>query len=222
MIKIVGISGSRVKDGNMDAFLKRAMSRLEKHEDAAGEVIGLADKTINGCIHCNWCVRNQAEGKFCTHDDDMGIVYSAILDADGFIIASPAHFGRLSGITANTIDRLRVFVHGNHYKLRLRNKIGGAMAISYFRGGGIETTLQSINILFLTLQMIIAVPGGHHRYQLGAGAFTTREGKGRFEKEVRHIVLEDDYGVSSAEGLVDRMVELARIFKAGQAALQVG
>jgi multimeric flavodoxin WrbA len=152
----------------------------------------------------------------------MGIVYNAALDADGIIIASPAHFGRLSGMTANMIDRMRVFVHGNHYKARFRNKIGGAMAIAYFRGGGIETTLQSINVHFSAVQMIIATPDGHNRYQLGAGAFTTREGKGRFEKEIRHMVLEDDYGVASAEGLVDRMVDLARIVKAGQAALNAG
>jgi hypothetical protein len=49
--------------------------------------------------------------------------------------------------------------------------------------------------------------------------FTTREGKDRFEKEPRHLVLEDEYGVTSAGMLVDRMVELARIFKAGQEAL---
>jgi multimeric flavodoxin WrbA len=220
MIKLIGISGSRVKDGNMDAFLNRALSRLDRHEDATGEMISLADKTINGCIHCNWCVRKQSEGKFCAHEDDMGVVYNALLDADGIIIASPAHFGRLSGMTANMIDRLRVFVHGNFYKGRLRNKIGGAMAIAYFRGGGIESTLQSINVHFSAVQMIIATPDGHSRYQLGAGGFTTREGKGRFEKDIRHIVLEDDYGVASAEGLVDRMVDLARIVKAGQAALQ--
>ena len=219
MIKIVGISGSRVKNGNMDALVERALARVDHHGDAAGRLICLADKTINGCVHCNWCVRNQSEGRFCVQADDMGIVYSAVLDADGVIIASPAHFGRLSGTTANMIDRLRVFVHGNHYKGRLRNKIGGAMAIAYFRGGGIETTLQSISVHFSAVQMIIATPDGHSRYQLGAGAFTTREGKGRFEKEVRHMVLEDDYGVASAEGLVDRMVDLARIVKAGQAAL---
>ncbi|MFC1886660.1 flavodoxin family protein [Thermodesulfobacteriota bacterium] len=218
MIKVIGISGSRVKGGNMDALVQKAVSRLDQYEDATGEMISLADKTINGCIHCNWCVRKQTEGKFCAHEDDMEMVYRAVVGADGIIIGSPAHFGRLSGLTANMIDRLRVFVHGNLYKGGLRNKIGGAMAIAYFRGGGIESTLQSINVHFSAVQMIIATPDGHNRYQIGAGAFTTREGKGRFEKDIRHIVLEDDYGVASAEGLVDRMVDLARIVKAGLAA----
>jgi multimeric flavodoxin WrbA len=98
----------------------------------------------------------------------------------------------------------------------MKNKIGGALAVAYFRGGGLETTLLSINLLFFSLQMIVATSG---LYQLGAGAVTSREGKGRFEKEPRHIVLEDDYGVNSARLLVGRMVELARIVQAGQAAL---
>ncbi|MBU1902862.1 MAG: hypothetical protein KJ573_04645, partial [Proteobacteria bacterium] len=65
------------------------------------------------------------------------------------------------------------------------------MAISFFRGGGIETTLSSINLFFLTQQMIVATGA---LYQLGAGAYSSLEGKGKFEKEPRHIVLEDDYG----------------------------
>ena len=93
------------------------------------------------------------------------------------------------------------------------------MAISFFRGGGIETTLSSIDLFFLTQQMIIATGG---LYQLGAGAYSSPEGKGRFQKEPRHMVLEDDYGTLSARMLVDRVVELARIVKAGQVAIQLG
>jgi len=57
-------------------------------------------------------------------------------------------------------------------------------------------------------------------YQLGAGAYSSPEGKGRFGKEPRHIVLQDEYGVLSAKLLSDRVVELARIVKAGQQTLQ--
>ena len=93
------------------------------------------------------------------------------------------------------------------------------MAIAFFRGGGIETTLSSIDLFFLTQQMILATGG---LYQLGAGAYSSLEGKGGFEKEPRHIVLEDDYGILSARMLVDRVVELARIVKAGQEAIGKG
>jgi len=216
MIKILGISGSRVQDGNMEALLDRAMSQIDRYEDVSGEVVNLSTRKIHGCLHCNWCIRSQTEGRWCVQDDDMTSIYPKLEAADGLILACPAHFGRLSGVMADLIDRLRVFVHGNIYKNAMKNKIGGALAVSFFRGGGLETTLFSLTLVFFTLQMIAANSG---LYQLGAGAFTSREGQGRFEKEHRHIVLEDDYGVMSAQLLVDRVIELARIFKAGRKAL---
>jgi multimeric flavodoxin WrbA len=217
MVKIVGVCGSRDKEGNMEALVARALSHASEQEAVTTELIPLYDKKIEGCIHCNWCVRKQSEGKFCVQDDGMSAIYPKLVEADGIILASPAHFGRLSGHLANMIDRLRVFVHGNMYKGALKNKVGGAMSVAYFRGGGAETTLSSIDLLFLTVQMLIATSG---MYQLGAAAFTTRDGKGHFEKDIRHIVLEDEYGVSSANRLVDRMVELARLVKAGSQAIR--
>ena len=143
-------------------------------------------------------------------------IYAKLLEADGIILACPSHFGRLSGLLANLLDRTRAFVHGKVYRLPLKNKIGGAMAIAFQRGGGIDTTLSSIDLFFLSQQMIVATT---RMSQLGAGAYSSREGKGGFETEPRHIVLEDDYGTQSAKLLADRMVELSRIVKAGQETL---
>ena len=217
MIKILGISGSRVKNGNMEALLTEAFSQIHKHPQLESELIYLAGKEINPCNHCNWCIKSQTKEKYCTQDDDMSEIYPKLLEADGIIIASPAHFGRLSGLMADLIDRSRAFIHGKVYKLPLKNKIGGAMALAFFRGGGIETTLSSINLFFFVHQMIVANSG---LYQLGAGAYTSPHGEGRFQKAPRHVVLEDEFGVLSARRLVDRVAELARIVKAGQKTLK--
>jgi multimeric flavodoxin WrbA len=217
MLKLLGISGSRVKDGNTLALLEESMSYARAHHNVEAESISLAGMNIAACNHCNWCIRNQTEDKYCTQDDDMSAIYPMLLKADGIILATPVHFGRLSGIMADVIDRTRAFVHANIYKLPLRNKIGGSIALAYFRGGGIETTLSSLNLFFYVQHMIVASSG---LYQLGAGAFTSPDGKGRFAKEPRHIVLEDAVGVMSAKRLIDRVVELAGIVSAGQAALK--
>jgi multimeric flavodoxin WrbA len=217
MIKILGISGSRVKNGNMEALLTEAFSQAHQHPQLESELIYLAGKEINPCNHCNWCIKSQTKEKYCTQDDDMREIYPKLLEADGIIIASPAHFGRLSGLMADLIDRSRAFIHGKVYKLPLKNKIGGAMALAFFRGGGIETTLSSINLFFFVHQMIVANSG---LYQLGAGAYTSPHGEGRFQQRPRHVVLEDEFGVLSTRRLVDRVAELARIVKAGQKALK--
>ena len=217
MIKVLGISGSRIKNGNMTALLEEALAHGQQAQKIQTTILTLDDKEINPCNHCNWCVRSQTREKYCLQEDGMDSIYPKLLEADAIMMGSPAHFGRLSGLMADMIDRTRAFVHGKVYRLPLKNKIGGAMAVAFFRGGGIETTLSSINMFFYVHQMIVATSG---LYQLGAGACSSREGKGRFEKEIRHMVLEDDYGVSSAKLQVERAVELARIFKAGQKALE--
>ena len=217
MIRIIGICGSRVKDGNVEALLEETLSWATRHDGVETERVTLHDKEINGCNHCNWCVSKQSDSRYCVQEDDMDPIYPEILQADGIILASPAHFGRLSGHLANMIDRMRVFVHGNVHAKRLKNKIGGSLAVGFYRGGGIETTLFSINTVFHTLQLIVATSGLYH---LGAGAVTSRDGKGRFEKEPRHMVLEDEFGIHSARILADRMVELARIVRAGEETLK--
>jgi multimeric flavodoxin WrbA len=213
MIKILGICGSPVKQGNTEAVLAGALSHLKPQDDIRTELLPLAEKRFGGCNHCNWCVKRQSPGRFCQQEDDMTPIYEKLVEADAVLLASPVHFGRLSGLMANMIDRLRAFVHGNRYAGRLRNKIGGALAVAFFRGGGIETTLQSLNAAFFCLEMI---PATSRLYQLGAGALSSEDGKGGTRKGVRHMALEDGFGEASAVRLVERMVELARMVKAGQ------
>ena len=215
MIRLIGLCGSRVKEGNMEALLKYSLDHAGQKEGVEAELVNMAELKIGPCIHCNWCLRKQTPEKPCSQEDDMGPIYQKLLEADGVIVASPAHFGRLSGLTADMMDRTRAFVHGNLYKFPLKNKIGGALTTAYFRGAGFETTLHSIDLFFLTQQMIVANSG---LVQLGAGAYSSRDGKGRFEKDVRHMVLEDDFGLLSAAMLVDRMVELIRLVQAGSEA----
>ena len=217
MIKILGICGSRVGDGNMEAYLNHALGHAKGQPGVETEIIPLAGKSINGCRHCNWCIKNQTKDRPCVQQDDMEAVYPKLLEADGVILASPAHFGRLSGVLADMIDRTRAFIHGNVYRFPLKNKVGGAMAVSFFRGAGLETTLQSIDLFFLSHQMVLAVSGLYH---LGAGAYSSRNGMGLFEKEPRHIVLEDNFGLVSARMLADRMIELAGLLNAGRDALK--
>jgi multimeric flavodoxin WrbA len=216
-INILGICGSPVKGGNTETLLNVALDHVREKHGAKTELFTLADKTFDGCIHCNWCVKKQTDGKFCSQEDDLAALYPAMLKADGILLASPVHFGRLSGLMANMIDRMRAYVHGNLYRGRLRNKVGGALSVAFFRGGGVETTLATLNTMFFVFEMVIATS---RMYQIGAGALTSTDGTGRTVKGVRHMALEDEFGVLSAQILADRMVELAKLVKAGQEALK--
>lgn len=79
VIKLVGICGSRVKRGNMEALLDEAMTHARQHPDVEAEAIPLWDKETNGCNQCNWCIKNQSEDKPCVQDDDMKWIYPKLL-----------------------------------------------------------------------------------------------------------------------------------------------
>ena len=96
--------------------------------------------------------------------------------------------------------------------------MGGALAVGFSRGGGVETTLASLNSMFYVFNMIVATS---QRYHLGAASLTSIEGKGSVKKGVRHMALEDDFGTESARLLVDRILELATIVRAGEKALKI-
>ena len=214
-IKILGVCGSPIKGGNTEAFLKEALKAAEADGEVQTEIIGLAGREIRDCRHCNWCIRKQTEGKFCVQDDDMKEIFPKILEADGLIIASPVYMGRLSGYLACFIDRLRVFTFGNIYQGKLRNKVGGALAVSWLRNAGIEITLISIVPAFMGLEMIPVGP--HHGLGalIGASGLSSEGGSGKFDPEDRLGVMKDEYGLKGARSLGQRVAEIAKLLKAG-------
>lgn len=212
MIRILGISGSPVKDGNTEILLREALRGSSSEPEVQSEIIHLADLQVAGCRHCNWCLKHQTAEKYCTISDGMDLIYPALLRADVILLATPVHIGRMSGLISNMIDRLRVFVYGNFHSGKLKDKIGAALVVAFLRHGGLETTLSSLNSTFALFQMIAVGQGGL--------VLTSTDGKGKVIRGVRHMVLEDSFGLLSAKAVVTRALELARIVQAGKKALR--
>jgi multimeric flavodoxin WrbA len=134
-----------------------------------------------------------------------------LLRADAIILASPVHIGRMSGLMANMIDRMRVFVYGNAHRGKLTDKVGAALVVGFLRHGGLEMTLSVLNSTFALFGMIPVGRGGM--------ALTSLDGKGKITKGVRHMALEDGFGVLTAKDAVRRAADLAKIIQAGKKAL---
>ena len=215
-IKILGICGSPIKQGNTEAFLEATLKAAKEMGNVITEAVSLSGKDISDCQHCNWCLNGQKPGHFCKQNDDMNGIYPLLVAADGLILASPVYFARLSGRMACFIDRLRAFVYGNYYRGRLKGKGGGALAVGGTRHGGVETTLLSLNLAFSSLGMLTTHERGA---SLGAGGVSSLSGTGKFTPDDKLMVLKDEYGLRSARRLAKRMVELTRITKAGKEAL---
>ena len=213
MIRILGIAGSPVKGGNTEALLKEALGITASDPEVQTEVLNLSGLQIAGCQHCNWCIKNQTPEKFCVVSDGMDEIYPAVVRADVIILATPVHIGRMSGLMANTIDRMRIFVYGNIYRGKLKDKIGGALVVGFLRHGGIEATLSNLNTTFALFNMISVGRGGL--------TLSSLDGKGKTTKGVRHMVMEDAFGLFTAKEVVQRAVEIAKIVQAGKKALKI-
>ena len=204
-MKILGVCGSPIKQGNTQVFLEEALRAAKEIEGVETEAISLSGKDISDCRHCNWCLRKQKDGQFCQQKDDMSEIYPLLLAADGLLLASPVYFCRLSGRMACFIDRLRVFLHGNYYRGWLIDKVGGALAVGWTRHTGVESTLLSLNYAFRALGVLTVYERGAF---LGAGGVSSLDGTGKFVPDDKLGVLKDEYGLKSARRLVRRMVEL--------------
>ncbi len=212
MIRILGIAGSPVKEGNTEVLLLEALRPVASDPEVETRLFNLSGLEIAGCRHCNWCIKNQTPEKYCAISDGMDEIYPAAEQADAVILATPVHIGRMSGLMANMIDRMRVFVYGNTHRGRLTDKVGAALVVGFLRHGGLEMTLSILNNTFALFGMIPVGRGGM--------ALTSLEGKGKVNKGIRHMALEDRLGVLTAKGAIQRAVELAKIIQAGKKALK--
>lgn len=141
---ILGISAGK-PEGNTEILVKAAL------EECEGETrfISLWDKKINLCVDCGKC----REQDYCWQKDDMKEIHELLEKADGIIIGSPTYFANISARLALMFDRsLPLRRRG----FKLKNKVGGAIAVGGSRNGGQEFVVKTIQNWF-TLQGAIVV-----------------------------------------------------------------
>jgi multimeric flavodoxin WrbA len=212
--QILGISGSPVKKGNVDTFLGSIME-MASEKGLETETINLSKMEIKNCVHCNFCLSKQKQGKYCSLEDDAQALFEKIERADIIVLASPVYFMRTSGMMATFIDRLRVFIFGNIAGGELRNKIGMSAGVSWLRHGGMETTHLSHLYAFYTLDMI---PATVHSCisPMGASAVSSLHGEAKFDPSIRIGINEDQAGIESASAHLSRALELATLINKEQ------
>ncbi|OYT53766.1 MAG: flavodoxin [Candidatus Altiarchaeales archaeon ex4484_2] len=187
-MRIVGISGSPRRGGNTDTLVRRALKLCEK-EGAEVEFIPLSGKKIEYCEGCFICKRND-----CIKEDDAGEIFDSMEKSDALIIGSPTYFSSVSGRLKSLFDRslpLRIRDY------RLRDKIGGAIAVGGSRNGGQEFAVRDIHNWMLLHEMVVVA-----------------------DRETAHFggicvgsdpadVLEDRTGLRTVDNLAQRVLDVA-------------
>jgi hypothetical protein len=100
----------------------------------------------------------------------------------------------------------------------LKNKVAGAISVSWFRNAGLETCGLSIYMGALCMEML-PISVHHSGTYYGATGLSSLQGEGLFDPNDKLQVLKDEWGVKGAENIAIRLVEVARIIKAGMVAL---
>lgn len=206
-MKVLCISGSPIKNGNTAQFINRAVEPLTDSEIEV-EVVQLAKLKISDCIHCNWCMKNKEPNRICIQEDDAEPVLEKIRDSDLLVVASPAYYGRMTGLLASLLDRTRPFIFSKPYRGCMADKPGVALAVSWGRNTGNETTMQSIIWSFMVLEMLPV--GHHHSGAIYGGGGISNPALVHAESDDKHAINSDVVGILSAQGAVKRAVNLAR------------
>ena len=184
-MKVVAFNGSPRKDGNTTLLIQHVFQELEK-EGIKTELAHLSGKRIHGCIACYKCFENK-DRRCAVKDDVANECIEKMSKAEGIILGSPVYFADVTAEMKALIDRAGFvsLANGGMY----RDKVGAAVA-AYRRSGAVHT-LDGMNHLFLSGQMII----------VGRSIGVGRE-KGEVEK--------DEEGMQAIKVLGQRMAWLLR------------
>ncbi|MFO8083475.1 MAG: flavodoxin family protein [Desulfobacterales bacterium] len=222
-IKILGIAGTPIKNGNCQYQLQEALKLAESTGPAVTELIHLGDYKIKFCIGCDKCLRKvhkiQAEVGFnvspvpvkeynCSIKDGMQELHQKMLDADAIILMAPVYIASIPGQVKTFIDRCRTFVHD----FRLQDKVATAMTIGFFRNAGQDTALSLMRTSLSALGLNVV--------SYGSAAVSTKEGLGIPIRETRFAVKEDFAGAVMMDFAIKKLVRTATHIKAGKMVLE--
>ena len=190
---ILGISAGKV-GGNTEILVKAALEECK----AAGleiEFITLWGKKLNPCVDCNKCKSQPS----CWQDDAMKEIQPLLEKADGVLIGSPTYFANISSRLAMVFERT-LPLRRNGFKLK--NKVGGALAVGGSRNGGQEAVIGIIQNWFTLHGMLVVgddAPTAHFG-GIGVGRTTGDAAK-------------DDIGLETARNLGKHLAEVVKKLK---------
>ncbi len=198
MIKIIGVSASARKNKSTHFLLTQGLDAVREASGnrIATELIDLAALKISGCIACDAC---KQKGVMCSQRDDFQTLIPKLADdaVAGIILATPVYMGSMTSQAKAFWDRTVLFRRNG---FRLKNRLGGAIAVGGSRNGGQELTLQGVHAAMMIHGMIIVGDGAH----FGGAAWSNHPDGYQG----------DDEGIASARDLGRSMAEIARMMKA--------
>lgn len=199
-VKILGISGTPIEDGNCDKFVAAVLAAASEIEGVETEFVTLADKKIAPCNHCQWCMENRSR---CKIKDDVHAVHDKMFEADGVIFGGPTYNLVVSTQLVNLFSRGReeIFIAK---RMSSRGIPGTALTLGWF-GTGMENAQDNIKKMMESWGL----------FPIGFGsAITSTAWKGESPRYQENGALDDLKGVFLAQELAGRrLAKVAKMLK---------
>ncbi len=109
-IMILGISGSPRSNGVTASAVKKVLA--ESGEKT--EYYSLSGKTINGCISCLGCTKDN----LCVVNDDFPEIAEAMVRADAIVFGVPNYYNLPNGLSHCLLERCFCFRHQGSFLLK--------------------------------------------------------------------------------------------------------
>ena len=135
-LKVLGISGSPVKNSNTDKLVKAVIEAT----GADAEFVKLSEIKVGPCIACRKC----AYTNVCVLNDDFKWLSDKVLEAKALVIGSPVMYAAPSAFTKCFIERLYSL---RHVKLLTQGKIGASVAVGEVNPEGVTQYLSQVMML---------------------------------------------------------------------------
>ena len=107
-MKILLISSSPHKEKSKTFFLAKEVLKGLSQEVTDIESIHLSDFSVLFCKHCEECHKDILQ---CPLSDDVHVILTKMLEADGIILASPNYINQVTASMKALFDRSSHFIH---------------------------------------------------------------------------------------------------------------
>lgn len=152
-MKIVCISGSPRKGENSERIVEKARAFFSVNRWDVEKIL-LSEVGTAPCIHCNYCRTKP----LCNQDEVTNRVNGIIAGADALLVVTPVYFGGVTGQLKCLFDKTLPLRRDG---MRLRGKIGGAIAVGNSRNGGQELAVKDIHAWMLIHGMVVVGDNSH-------------------------------------------------------------
>lgn len=189
-MKVAVLNGSENASGNTATICRWLVDTYRQNFDIDGEIISLADYSIQECGFCGGCNTRPVP---CGLEDDVRPIIDKLLASDIVIYAVPVHGFGMASVMQRFIERAGVgYLRFNR---PLANKVGGVVVAG--RRYSHEGVVAQLYLNILLNKMIL--PGSGFPV-----VFRTAEYPN---------VLDDTEGVAAANAMIARTAEIARLLE---------